>query len=169
MSVQSGVTKMTTMLCPRCGGAISPPRDYRGRTCTCDHGGAATSSQDAASTTAGHKFCCACGSEVTHARRMKDHEGRYWCYECGAADLMKKNKSLTLRCPACLRSFPPAQMIKSGEEYVCSDCLPRRKGHSRARATAGPASQVNGFALGFGLVLGVAGAVLIVLYYMDLL
>lgn len=100
---------------------------------------------------------------------MKDHEGRYWCYECGAADLMKKNKALTLRCPHCQRSFPPAQMIKSGEEYICSDCLPKRKGHKRARDGAGGQSQVAGFAWGFGLVMLIAGATLVGLYYMDVL
>lgn len=165
-----GPSGTTTMLCAKCGGAVSPPRDFHGRTCTCVRGADADASNV---TGVGHKYCCACGADVTHAKRMKDHQGRYWCYECGAADQLKKGQALRLRCPDCLRSFPPAQMVGVGTENVCPGCLAKRqsrKGWGRAgKATGGKSAGGSGFVAGLAVVLLLAGAVLLAMYFMDVL
>jgi predicted RNA-binding Zn-ribbon protein involved in translation (DUF1610 family) len=38
------------------------------------------------------KRCVACGRDVAGTKRMKDSQGRYWCVDCGEADLKKKTK-----------------------------------------------------------------------------
>jgi hypothetical protein len=38
------------------------------------------------------KRCVACGRDVAGTKRMKDSQGRYWCVNCGEADLAKKAK-----------------------------------------------------------------------------
>ena len=58
---------------------------------------------------------------------MKDHLGRYWCYECGAADQLKRGAGLALKCPDCNHHFPPTKMLKHGEEYVCETCHDERR------------------------------------------
>jgi hypothetical protein len=107
---------------------------------------------------------------------MKDHAGRYWCYECGAADQMKKGKAMSIACHDCKRNLPPAQVLKHGNDYVCKDCLEQRKLHGRRHAKhsirAGPSSEPNqaaSFVLGFGMVLILAGVALMAMYYMDML
>jgi hypothetical protein len=39
------------------------------------------------------KRCVACGRDVATTKRMKASQGRYWCVDCGEADLAKKAKS----------------------------------------------------------------------------
>jgi hypothetical protein len=39
------------------------------------------------------KRCVACGRDVAGTKRMKDSQGRYWCVDCGEADLKKKAKA----------------------------------------------------------------------------
>ena len=39
------------------------------------------------------KRCVACGRDVATTKRMKDSQGRYWCVDCGEADLAEKAKS----------------------------------------------------------------------------
>jgi len=41
-------------------------------------------------TTLSAKKCVNCHKDVTHAKRMKDSSGRYWCVNCGTADQKKK-------------------------------------------------------------------------------
>jgi len=61
---------------------------------------------------------------------MKDSKGKYWCIECGKADQAKKGVSSSSSssssgsvCPDCLQSFPPVQLIKHGNKYICQGCL----------------------------------------------
>ena len=187
-SASATTTTMTTsvMLCPKCGGAVSPPSDFHGRACTCTRVGSSPSTSSTSSSPAplndpahsalGHKLCCVCSADVTHARRMKDHAGRYWCYECGAADQMKKGKAMSIACHDCKRNLPPAQVLKHGNDYVCKECLEQRKLHGRRHAKhstrggqAGEPSQARSFALGFGVVMILAGVALMAMYYMDML
>jgi hypothetical protein len=128
----------TISLCSKCGGAIvGDGHSYYGKRCTCSHAGGvavataagAPMTDASASMSAGHKFCCKCGADVTHAKRMKDHLHRYWCYDCGAADQLKRGAGLALKCPDCNHHFPPTKMLKHGEEYVCEACHEERAKH----------------------------------------
>ena len=46
-----------------------------------------------ATSSAAVKRCVACGRDVAGTKRMKDSQGRYWCVDCGEADLKKKAKT----------------------------------------------------------------------------
>src|SRR4051794_26560572 len=36
------------------------------------------------------KVCVACGKDVAGQKRFKDAQGRYWCYDCGVEDHLRK-------------------------------------------------------------------------------
>ncbi len=99
---------------------------------------------DPSATGTGHKFCNKCGKDVTHDRRMKDHLGRYWCYECGAADQMKKGQGVSMICPDCKKHFRPTHMMKDGEEYVCETCHAERQKHHGFLHIGGRKGESNG-------------------------
>ena len=155
----------TTMLCPKCKGAIvGNGSSFYGRRCTCSNGsssGAVATMTDPAATATGQKLCCKCGADVTHAKRMKDHLARYWCYECGAADQLKRGSGLALKCPDCNKHFPPTKMLKHGEGYVCESCHTERAKHG-SKSGAAIAKVLAAL-----LVIG-AGAALIAMYVLDL-
>ena len=187
---------VSTMLCAKCGGAIHAPSDFVGRRCSCtrpphkDGTSHVAPLTDAQASAVGHKFCCVCGADVTHAKRMKDHTGRYWCYECGAADQMKKGQALSLRCPSCERNFPVAKMVKINTDYICQECVekgktkvkhkPARNGSASSSAPAHKAqhethapggamdySQLIGFAVSFIATIVAGGAILFGLRYLE--
>jgi hypothetical protein len=126
---------VTIILCPTCKGARIPSgQSYDGKRCVCSGtmvaAAAATEGvTDASATSAGLKRCCKCGADVTHAKRMRDHLRQYWCYECGAADQLKKGSGLAIKCPDCSKHFPPTRMLKHGDEYVCESCHAERGKH----------------------------------------
>ncbi len=135
----------TISLCSKCGGAmVGNEHSYYGKRCTCpragEGGAVATMTDASASLSDGHKLCCKCGADVTHAKRMKDHLRRYWCYDCGAADQLKKGSGLALKCPDCNHHFPPTKMLKHREEYVCETCHDARTTRKRRRAASGSGS-----------------------------
>jgi len=81
------------------------------------------------------KACCECGIDVSGRKRMKDSQGRYWCYECGTADQMRKGKgSNGSLCPDCSQMFPPVKLMKHENQYVCPDCYEMRIVRERERA-----------------------------------
>jgi hypothetical protein len=122
-----------------------------------------------ASLSEGHKFCCKCGADVTHAKRMKDHLRRYWCYECGAADQLKRGAGLALKCPDCNHHFPPTKMLKHREEYVCETChdaRTKRKRRGGAGVAAGGGSSIAKVLVTFLIVGAIVGAMAV--YALDL-
>jgi hypothetical protein len=160
------------MLCAKCGGGIvAAGRSFYGKRCSCKDASAAgaavaTMTDASASMSVGHKLCCKCGADVTHAKRMKDHVGRYWCYECGAADQLKRGAGLALRCPDCQKHFPPTKMLKHGEAYLCEDCHAERATPKRMFAAAGSGAVTAKVLLAL-LMVGV-GALMIAAYVLDL-
>ena len=172
----------TITLCSKCGGAIvSNEHSYYGKRCACPRAAGGTTATATATasmfeSTSGPgvgagvspKLCCKCGADVTHAKRMKDHLGHYWCYDCGAADQLKRGSGLALKCPDCNKHFPPTKMLKHGEEYVCEACHDERlkhKGFAFGGGGSGGGKLVKMLA---ALLLVGAGAVLIVSYVLDL-
>ena len=142
----------TISLCSKCGGAVvGNDHSYYGKRCACAGaagGSVATAtapmSDASASLSEGHKLCCKCGADVTHAKRMKDHLRRYWCYECGAADQLKRGAGLALKCPDCNHHFPPTKMLKHRDEYVCETCHDVRTKRKRRGAGAGAGRGAGG-------------------------
>ena len=159
----------TITLCSKCGGAIvGMGQSHYGKRCTCTRaeGGAvatATMSDASASMSAGHKLCCKCGADVSHAKRMKDHLHRYWCYDCGAADQLKRGSGLALKCPDCNHHFPPTKMLKHGEEYICEACHEHR---AKRRGGGGAAAKLAKVLVVFLLVGAIVGAMAV--YALDL-
>ena len=39
------------------------------------------------------KVCVACGKDVAGQKRFKDAQGRYWCYDCGVDDHVRKTEA----------------------------------------------------------------------------
>jgi hypothetical protein len=123
---------------------------------------------DPAASAVGHKYCCKCAKEVTHDRRMKDHLGRYWCYECGAADQARRGQGVSMVCPDCKKHFRPTHMLKHGEEYVCEDCHAERLKHKGlfSGGTGGGGGKVVRLVLAL-LLVGI-GAAMIAVYALGI-
>jgi hypothetical protein len=75
-------------------------------------------------TTSGkQKFCCVCGTDVTHAQRMKDAAtGRYWCTECGANQPQHQQHAMDMPCPQCHKPVAAVRLTKLDDRYVCPAC-----------------------------------------------
>jgi hypothetical protein len=91
------------------------------------------------------KICCVCGENVAGKPRMKDKEGRYWCYECGMADTQRKRqlesaaagrpasdssvaaRVETVPCPDCQQQFTPPDLVEFEGKFLCPGCIQKRK------------------------------------------
>jgi hypothetical protein len=119
------------VICPRCGGILNAtPGEPGVRACSCERGAVATAY---GTSVQGAKICCVCGADVSGKRRMKDGTGRYWCYECGAADQLKRGTGMVMTCPRCQKQYPPIQMVKEGEDYLCRACHTDPKAHASGK------------------------------------
>jgi hypothetical protein len=161
----------TIIVCPTCGGVKGADASMgSARRCTCSGGsgvGAPVSS------TLGKKICSVCGKDVTNARRMKDSAtGTYWCYDCGAADQMKKGAGLTMVCPECKKSYKLSDLVKDGDHYVCVHCNASHHSRKRKGTFGGSGSDEDArnkrMKLLGGLLLGVA-VIVAVLYALGVL
>ncbi len=82
-------------------------------------------------TTASAKICIACGKDVTNAKRMKDSEGRYWCVDCGTADLARRKAGKVGvagggLCASCREQYPEHKLTKFGKDKLCPKCIQAR-------------------------------------------
>ncbi|HMO26890.1 MAG TPA: hypothetical protein PKB10_11530 [Tepidisphaeraceae bacterium] len=68
------------------------------------------------------KRCVKCGQDVTHAKRMKDSVGRYWCYECGAQDEARKGNAMMAPCSSCGAPTAPQHLYRHGKDYLSAAC-----------------------------------------------
>jgi hypothetical protein len=68
------------------------------------------------------KFCIVCGKDITSRRRMKDRQGRYFCYECGIADNKRKEQSESYPCTSCRRPFTKDKMVERDGIFFCKRC-----------------------------------------------
>jgi len=90
------------------------------------------------------KVCCVCGENVAGKPRMKDHTGRYWCYECGMADQQKKHNSTLsgttvhaaqeLACPDCGQTFHHSKLQPHDGAQLCEGCVTKRKASAKREA-----------------------------------
>ncbi len=79
------------------------------------------------------KVCCKCGKNVAGKKRMKDHEGRYWCISCGEEDQKKKRLAAGGICSGCGDSFPESQLTEFGTLPYCKTCI--KKNYAQPRNT----------------------------------
>jgi hypothetical protein len=148
-------------LCPRCGGAIIKGQtNYWGRRCKCGHESAVVTAMKGASLS-GTKTCCKCGADVTHVKRMKDAQGRYWCYDCGAADAMHRDPHSLVICPTCKKAFAPSRMVKDGDIFICATCHALKIRHHK------PSNGKHKTAIVTALILGGVVAVGLVWMYVS--
>ena len=74
-------------------------------------------------TTAGAKLCCKCGTDVAGKKRLKDHDGRYWCADCSAADEKRKRLIAGGICAGCGETFHGPGLTLIGDNTYCKPCL----------------------------------------------
>ena len=89
-------------------------------------------------TTAGANICCKCGIDVAGKKRMKDHQGQYWCADCGKADAKRKKLVEGGICAGCGEHFFGPGLTLIGDNTYCKKCL-------KTRAKEETAGFVNNF------------------------
>ena len=77
-------------------------------------------------TTAGAKICCKCGADVAGKKRLKDHNGQYWCADCAHEDEKKKRMIDGGVCAGCGDFFQPHAITVVGHAVYCHRCLKTR-------------------------------------------
>jgi hypothetical protein len=93
---------------------------------------------DAAASVAGTKICCVCGADVTGKKRMRDAEGRYWCFECGTKDNMRKHP---VPCDECGEKFPEFELSGMDGALLCARCANERRLRAKREAARIAAAQ----------------------------
>ena len=80
-------------------------------------------SAPAPASTGVEKLCCACGKDVAGQKRFKDAEGRYWCYDCGVEDHVRKHPEDGIACAGCGEKFAPSHLHEFDDDVYCDPCL----------------------------------------------
>ncbi len=79
------------------------------------------------------KVCCNCGADVTGRKRMKDSQGRYWCYACGKKDEQSRQSvSATVKpsqgeCTLCHTQVSVQDLISYDGQFICPRCHREQK------------------------------------------
>ena len=68
------------------------------------------------------KLCCHCGKSVSGQKRFTDAEGRYWCYDCGVEDHVRKHPQDGIACAGCGEKFAPSHLVEFDDEVYCKPC-----------------------------------------------
>ena len=90
-------------------------------------------------TVAGSKLCCKCGIDVAGKKRLKDHQGRYWCPDCSASDEKRKRLIDGGICAMCGEQFHGHELSVIADATYCKRCLKTRA----RRETAGFVNNVK--------------------------
>jgi hypothetical protein len=90
-------------------------------------------------TVAGSKLCCKCGVDVAGRKRLKDHQGRYWCPECSQSDEKRKRLIEGGICAVCGEAFHGHELSVIADATYCKRCLKTRA----RRETAGFVANVK--------------------------
>ena len=77
-------------------------------------------------TSAGAKLCCKCGIDVSGRKRLKDHQGRYWCPECSTSDEKRKKLIEQGICAGCGEAFQGHELTVIGAKTSCMGWLEKR-------------------------------------------
>ena len=93
-------------------------------TALADHPAAATPGSSAKGK---QKVCCACGKDVAGQKRFKDAQGRYWCYDCGVEDHVRKHPEDAVACAKCTEKFAPTKLFDFEGAAYCEVCLAKVK------------------------------------------
>src|SRR5579871_4340643 len=72
--------------------------------------------------TGAKKFCNKCGTEVTHAPRVKDEHGNYYCVPCGQAVELQQMHIKGGICEGCGESYSKSQLMMLGGKQLCQRC-----------------------------------------------
>jgi hypothetical protein len=73
------------------------------------------------------KVCVACGKDVAGQKRFKDAQGRYWCYDCGVDDHVRKHPEEGAACSKCGEKFSPTKLFEFDGGSFCESCLTKAK------------------------------------------
>jgi DNA-directed RNA polymerase subunit RPC12/RpoP len=122
----------TNIMCPECGGLMYStarvvPRGAKVCQCSAQKSGGGGWHRPGESLVK-HKVCVGCGKDVTHDKRMKDHEGQYWCVACGTEDRKKKQSNAHgVMCPDCHLKYPADKLRSIDGTVYCEGCYNIRK------------------------------------------
>ena len=72
------------------------------------------------------KPCHLCGRDTTGRKRMKDHAGRYFCYDCGIIHSQQERRTRGLPCSECRRVLVPEKLYGEGSVRYCERCWAER-------------------------------------------
>ena len=95
-------------------------------------------------TTAGAKLCCKCGIDVSGRKRLKDHQGRYWCPECSNSDEKRKKLIESGICAGCGEAFHGHELSVIGDNTYCKPCLKKRARAETSTFTANVKDMLHG-------------------------
>lgn len=117
------------------------------------------------------KLCVQCKADVTHSKRMKDSQGKYWCPSCAKEDSKKKHTS-KVACADCRGKYPPTEVQTIEGEVVCNNCVAARGRHaaggaSSAAKEAAEDQTVRRVKLGLAVASFLGGVVLMLLYFFE--
>ena len=59
--------------------------------------------------------------------RYKDAQGRYWCYDCGVEDHLRKHPDEGATCAKCGGKFAATKVIQFEDAWYCEPCLTKTK------------------------------------------
>ncbi|HLL88597.1 MAG TPA: hypothetical protein VK324_04785 [Tepidisphaeraceae bacterium] len=122
--------------------------------------------------TPGRKRCCTCGKDVAGQTRYKDGHGRYWCYDCGMDDHVRKHPEEAVPCEGCGEKLSPTKLAAVDNKRVCGRCAEKVAAqkkrdaarHARAEAQAREADARRRTLLVAGSAVAAAGVAAVVLY-----
>jgi len=131
-------------------------------------GGVATANESVAGVPGTEKVCCACGVNVSGKKRMKDAEGRYWCYDCGMEDTVRKHPDQAVECLECHERFAPSKLVDFEGRQVCPTCegklrLAKKRAEARIAAAAEEARQQEVRKKQILIGLGILGVIVVLL------
>lgn len=69
------------------------------------------------------KVCTKCGADVAGKKRLKDHQGRYWCADCSTSDEKRRRLLESGICAGCGEAFHGHHLTVIGDNTYCKPCL----------------------------------------------
>jgi hypothetical protein len=132
-----------TLNCPQCNSSFRVPETLAGKDGKCRQCGAVVRVPQS---DAGIRVCTGCGADISHARRVKDKVGNYFCEPCWATHVSshakdvaqsKKDqvaimdgsvqpaaldKSVPLFCEQCDGQFAVEELQNIGGRILCNKC-----------------------------------------------